>query len=135
MMNKPSEPVPQAVNTSVSNTSVPLPTSPTTDSNPVFEEEPIDTSNFYIFGDPRHDSDRLIAQARLFGDYVQQNAYRLLQSRPEHILDIGCGEGQITTVFSRLFKNAHVVGVDIDPKAIDAATQRLKRVPGITPQN
>src|SRR5215216_6021448 len=131
MSIKASEPQDQRNYPSESNSSLPIPSSPTTRPDAVSEEGPIDTSNFYIFGDPKHDRDRLIAQARLFGDYVQQNAYRLLQSRPEHILDIGCGEGQITTVFSRLFKNAHIVGVDIDENAINAATNRLRRVPGI----
>ena len=37
-------------------------------------EEQIDTSDFYIFGDEKHDRDRLIAQSRVFGDYVQRSA-------------------------------------------------------------
>jgi trans-aconitate methyltransferase len=99
------------------------------------EEDPIDTSSFYIFGDPKHDRDRLIAQARLFGEYVHGNAQRLLRTRPERILDIGCGEGQITTVFGKLYRSAKIIGVDIDPKAIEAAKLRLKRIPGVVPQN
>src|SRR5258707_12725057 len=95
------------------------------------EDESIDPSNFYIFGDLQHDRDRLRAQARLFGDYIQHNAHSVLQTRPERILDLGCGEGQITATFGKLFRGATITGIDIDAQAIASATTRLKRTPGI----
>ncbi len=86
---------------------------------PVAQSLP-DVENPYILsGDV--DRARLVAQARLFRGYLEANAKRLIGEKVERILDIGCAEGQLTQVFARLYPEAHVVGLDTDDKAVEAA--------------
>ena len=99
------------------------------------EGEKIDTSSFYILGDPKVDRDRLIAQAGILSGFVRNNAKRLIRNSPKSILDVGCGEGQMSLALSRVFPGAHIIGIDLDVNGIQRANERRLRTPGIKPDN
>ena len=78
------------------------------------------------------DRARLVAQTRLFRQYIEQNVQRFIGTDVKAVLDVGCGEGQLTQIFARLYPKARVVGVDKDEKAIDAARRDVKGLPNLT---
>jgi ubiquinone/menaquinone biosynthesis C-methylase UbiE len=43
------------------------------------------------------------------------------------VLDIGCGTGSVTLLVKRLHPDAHVVGLDPDPKALARAARKAER--------
>jgi 2-polyprenyl-3-methyl-5-hydroxy-6-metoxy-1,4-benzoquinol methylase len=86
-----------------------------------------DIENPYILSG-EVDRARLVAQARLFRGYIEANAKRLIGENVKSILDIGCGEGQITQVFARLYPEAHVVGLDSDEKAVETARRAARGI-------
>lgn len=48
--------------------------------------------------------------------------------RPGHrILEIGCGTGNLTLLVKRLHPDAHVIGLDPDPRALARATRKAAR--------
>jgi len=51
----------------------------------------------------------------------------------QHVLEVGCGTGAVTTVIKRLYPEAEVVGLDPDPKAL-ARAQRKAADAGISIQ-
>src|SRR5579859_7232365 len=70
------------------------------------------------------DRARLVAQSRMFRTFIENNAKRIAGENVKRILDIGCGEGQLTQVFAKLYPDAHVIGFDKDEKAIETAQRR-----------
>jgi len=54
---------------------------------------------------------------------VEQAAIRAGQ----RVLDIGCGTGSVTLLVKRLHPDAHVVGLDPDPKALARAARKAER--------
>lgn len=82
--------------------------------------------NPYIFGDPATDRNRLETQTRLFSNYIRANAHRFVGDKVQHILDLGCGEGQLGFVLYNLYHDARLVGIDKDERAIDAAWLRAQ---------
>lgn len=44
--------------------------------------------------------------------------------RFRNILDIGCGKGKFTSAIKKVYKNAHILGIDISETAINAAKSR-----------
>lgn len=89
-----------------------------------------DVENPYILSG-EVDRARLVAQTRLFRGYIEKNAKQFVGENIKSILDLGCGEGQITQVLARLYPTAQVVGIDRDEKAIEAAQRAAKDIPNI----
>jgi ubiquinone/menaquinone biosynthesis C-methylase UbiE len=89
-----------------------------------------DVENPYILSG-EVDRARQVAQARLFRGYIEANGKRLIGENVEHILDIGCGEGRITQVFAKLYPKAHIVGLDMDEKAIEIARREARGIPNL----
>jgi 2-polyprenyl-3-methyl-5-hydroxy-6-metoxy-1,4-benzoquinol methylase len=85
-------------------------------------------TNPYLFGDPATDRARLEAQTALFSRYLQQRAHEFAGPHVTRILDLGCGEGQLTFVLSRLFRSAQVIGIDKDTRAIARAEERAAKM-------
>jgi SAM-dependent methyltransferase len=98
---------------------------------PALEEpSPADIENPYILSG-EVDRARLVAQTRLFRSYIEKNAKQFIGEDIKSILDIGCGEGQLTLVFARLFPEAKIIGIDKDEKAIEAAQRATKGMPNV----
>lgn len=89
-------------------------------------------NNPYIFGDPATDRQRLETQTALFSNYIRDNGRRFLGSHIQHILDVGCGEGQLGRVLRDLYgPQTHLVGIDKDERAIVQARTRAQEL-GLT---
>lgn len=100
------------------------------DSSLAADEEAIpDTANLYIFGDPKSDRTRIIAQCYLFKEFIRRNARLLITGYPKRILDVGCGEGQLTLQLSELYPQAQIIGIDLDAPAIEAAKKSQSSLP------
>ena len=56
-------------------------------------------------------------RARPFGDLMVQ----VLADSPEHVVDIGCGPGQLTASLADRWPQASVVGIDSSPTMIARA--------------
>jgi 2-polyprenyl-3-methyl-5-hydroxy-6-metoxy-1,4-benzoquinol methylase len=61
----------------------------------------------------------------LFGFFHSTRAFLKRFSNIESVLDIGCGGGLLLLNLSRLFPHARWQGMDVSPKAIDAANNEL----------
>lgn len=96
--------------------------------------EPPSTSNLYKFGLAEGDRDRLIAQTYLFTQYLREQAKIFIEIPVKRILDLGCGEGQLTVTLGRIFPDAEVIGIDSDEKAISEAQKNLQKLT-IPPKN
>lgn len=59
----------------------------------------------------------------LGGDRATLRAFQELPKAPRSILDVGCGGGFLTRKLAERYPEAEVVGIDIDPLAIDYANQ------------
>ncbi len=90
----------------------------------------LDIENPYILSGVV-DRARLVAQSRLFRGYIETHAKTFVGENIKSILDIGCGEGQLTQVFARLYPGARVVGIDLDEKAIDVARRSARGLPNV----
>ncbi len=89
-----------------------------------------DLENPYILSG-EVDRARLVAQTRLFRNYIEKNAKQFLGENIKSILDIGCGEGQLTLAFAKLYPEARIVGIDKDEKAIEVAQRAAKAMPNV----
>lgn len=81
-------------------------------------------ANPYLFGDAETDRIRLETQAMLFTTYLRTKAPHFVGPKVRRILDLGCGEGQLTTTLARVYPQAEVIGLDNDPRAIVKAQAR-----------
>src|SRR6476620_11571169 len=65
--------------------------------------------------------------------YPDQVAERVLADLPDprtlHILEVGCGSGQATELFSRA--DARIVATDLSPELIALARERLANFPNV----
>ena len=52
-------------------------------------------------------------------------ALETLDAPPRHVLDLGTGTGRIAQIVARRFPEADVVGVDLSPKMIEVARERV----------
>src|SRR5205814_8802084 len=77
--------------------------------------------NPYIFGDPAMDEARLTNQTMLFSNYLRTHAHRWVPPPLEQILDIGCGNGQLSRTLVHLYPGAHLLGIDRDAPMIARA--------------
>lgn len=88
--------------------------------------------NLYMFDDVETDRHRLLLQAELFRDYLQNNAPQFLPQPPARILDIGCGVGHISAVLHEIYPQATVVGIDRNAQSIATASQQPRVGPGLS---
>ncbi len=86
--------------------------------------------NPYILS-PEVDRARLVAQSRMFRGYIETNAKRLIGENVERILDVGCGEGQLTQMLAKVYPQAKVIGIDRDAVSIEAARRASKGIVNI----
>ncbi|HEX2514829.1 MAG TPA: methyltransferase domain-containing protein [Chloroflexota bacterium] len=79
----------------------------------------------YILGHARHELDRLIEQARLYGDLTEQFLRAAGLARGMRVLDLGCGTGDVSFLAARLVgAEGAVIGVDRAPEAVAVARER-----------
>lgn len=94
-------------------------------------ESLVENTDLYLFGEPKSDRARLVAQTFLFSTYLRDNARYFINIPVHSFLDLGCGDGQLTLVLKKAFPTARAVGVDNDPQAIEMAQLLMARSPGI----
>lgn len=79
----------------------------------------------YAFGRGRAEYERLIEQAEIFRPLTERMLRRAGISAGMHVLDIGCGAGDVSFLVSALVgPEGSVTGVDLDGDAIGVAEQR-----------
>lgn len=61
----------------------------------------------------------------LGGDAATFSALKKIEPSPTSILDVGCGGGLFTIRMAEKYPKAKVVGIDINPQAIDFAKHKL----------
>jgi trans-aconitate 2-methyltransferase len=61
-------------------------------------------------------------RARPFEDLIGQ----IPTTRPERVVDLGCGPGTVTATLAERWPQAHVYGLDSSPKMITAATRLVQ---------
>jgi SAM-dependent methyltransferase len=66
--------------------------------------------------------------ARILRAGMQRHFPELLKRPKLRIIDVGCGTGENTVGLARLFPNAEIVGVDINPASLDLATKLAERI-------
>jgi SAM-dependent methyltransferase len=93
----------------------------------------------YILGHDRDELDRLIDQARFFGDLTEEVLRRAGVEPGMRVLDVGCGTGDVLFLATRLVgPTGAVLGVDRSPRRSGGRAagprrrprQRLLRRPG-----
>ena len=57
---------------------------------------------------------------------------RVRASDPGHVVDLGCGPGNLTAALAQRWPKANVVGVDSSPEMISAAQAEAARQPGLS---
>jgi ubiquinone/menaquinone biosynthesis C-methylase UbiE len=79
----------------------------------------------YLLGHSNDELDRLIGQARFFGD-LTEHLFHLAGLEPGmRVLDVGCGAGDVSLLAARMVgPQGAVVGVDMSPDAIRMARER-----------
>jgi SAM-dependent methyltransferase len=79
----------------------------------------------YAFGRGRAEYERLIEQAKIFRPLTERMLRRAGIRAGMHVLDIGCGAGDVSFLVSALVgPEGSVTGVDLDGDAIGVAEQR-----------
>lgn len=82
-------------------------------------------SESYVLGHSDQELDRLISQARFFGDLTWQVLNMAGLKPGMRVLDIGCGAGDVSFLAARIVgPEGAVIGVDKSPEAIRLASQR-----------
>ncbi|MCB0210737.1 MAG: class I SAM-dependent methyltransferase [Anaerolineae bacterium] len=81
----------------------------------------------YVLGHSKHELDRLIRQARFWGD-LTEHVMRLAGLKPGmRVLDVGCGAGDVSFLAASLVgPKGTVIGVDKSPEVIAMASQRAQ---------
>jgi SAM-dependent methyltransferase len=81
----------------------------------------------YILGHDRDELDRLIGQARFFGDLTDEVLRRAGVGPGMRVLDVGCGTGDVSFLAARLVgPTGAVIGVDRSDEAITVAERRAR---------
>jgi ubiquinone/menaquinone biosynthesis C-methylase UbiE len=79
----------------------------------------------YAFGRSRAEYVRLIEQAELFRPLTQRMLLAAGIKRGMHVLDVGCGVGDVSFLVAALVgREGSVVGVDLDAEALKVAEER-----------
>jgi len=90
------------------------------------------TGNDYALGHQVGELDRLVDQARYFGDFTDEMLRRAGVGDGMHVLDIGCGAGDVSFQAARwVGPCGSVTGVDASKDAVAMATRRAKNA-GVT---
>jgi len=86
----------------------------------------------YILGHDGDELDRLIDQARFFGDLTDEVLGRAGVGPGMRVLDVGCGTGDVSVLAARrVGPTGQVLGIDRAPEAV-AVAQRRAREAGLT---
>ena len=81
----------------------------------------------YILGHDRDELDRLIDQARFFGDLTEEVLRRAGVEPGMRVLDVGCGTGDVLFLATRLVgPTGAVLGVDRSAAAVAVAERRAR---------
>jgi SAM-dependent methyltransferase len=81
----------------------------------------------YILGHDRDELDRLIYQARFFGDLTEEVLRRAGVAPGMRVLDVGCGVGDVSFLAARLVgPTGAVLGVDRSAEAVAVAQGRAR---------
>jgi SAM-dependent methyltransferase len=81
----------------------------------------------YILGHNRDELDRLINQARFFGDLTEEVLRRAGVGPGMRVLDVGCGTGDVSFLAARLIgPTGSVIGVDRSAEAVAVAEGRAR---------
>lgn len=81
----------------------------------------------YVLGHSESELQRLIMQARFFGDLTRDVFQRAGIAAGMRVLDVGCGAGDVTFLAASLVgETGSVVGIDKSPDAIALARQRAE---------
>jgi ubiquinone/menaquinone biosynthesis C-methylase UbiE len=59
--------------------------------------------------------------------WVRQSLIDAIQSKPRRILDLGCGTGSTTLMLKQAFPQAEVIGLDLSPYMLVAASHKAKK--------
>jgi protein-L-isoaspartate O-methyltransferase len=83
------------------------------------------SSNVYALGHENHELERLISQARFYGD-LSAHLFELAGLRPGmHVLDAGCGAGDLAFLAARIVgSTGSVLGIDRSADSIALASKR-----------
>ena len=86
----------------------------------------------YVLGHASAELDRLIMQSSYIGD-LSDRFLQLAGVKPGmHVLDVGCGAGDLSFLAARLIgPKGHVLGIDRSPESIAVASNRAARA-GLT---
>jgi ubiquinone/menaquinone biosynthesis C-methylase UbiE len=83
------------------------------------------TNAAYVLGHSGTELDRLISQARFFGDLTAQVLHSAGVTKGMRVLDVGCGPGDVSFLASTIVgPTGTVVGVDNSADAVSLASQR-----------
>jgi ubiquinone/menaquinone biosynthesis C-methylase UbiE len=86
----------------------------------------------YALGHSTRELERLIDQARFFGQLTRNVLVEAGLSPGMRVLDVGCGPGDVTFLAASLVgPEGEVLGVDLSPAAIDVARSRAAGLPNV----
>jgi 2-polyprenyl-3-methyl-5-hydroxy-6-metoxy-1,4-benzoquinol methylase len=86
----------------------------------------------YVLGHSAEELNRLIEQARLFGELTEEIFVRAGIGAGMRVLDVGCGAGDVSFLLARIVgPSGAVVGVDRSEEAVAMATARAQAM-GLT---
>jgi SAM-dependent methyltransferase len=82
-------------------------------------------TNEYVLGHDNHELRRLVSQSAYFGELTEQVLRAAGLAPGMHVLDIGCGAGDVSFLAASLVgPHGSVLGIDRSAEAIQLATQR-----------
>jgi 2-polyprenyl-3-methyl-5-hydroxy-6-metoxy-1,4-benzoquinol methylase len=94
-------------------------------SPPVYNQNQQD--RVYVLGHSAEELNRLIDQARLFGELTEEVFVRAGIGAGMRVLDVGCGAGDVSFLLARMVgPSGAVVGVDRSENAVAMATARAQ---------
>jgi ubiquinone/menaquinone biosynthesis C-methylase UbiE len=86
-----------------------------------------DRDSDYVLGHSNQELDRLIEQARFFGDLTEHLFHLAGLESGMRVLDVGCGAGDVAFLAARLVgPHGGVIGVDRSPEAVELALARAR---------
>ncbi len=87
---------------------------------------PSDRDATYALGRTSHETTRLIEQSRIYGESTKRLCERAGICTGMRVLEIGSGAGDVAlTVAELVGKSGLVVGVDVNPRILETARQRV----------